>query len=61
LFPASPVVFPLCIACAMFSTGAMGAGRHPVFPAPSVHAEEARRNHTSGASRRENTESRATQ
>jgi hypothetical protein len=35
LFPASPVVFPLCIACAMFSTGAMGAGRHPVFPAPS--------------------------
>ena len=32
-------VFPLCIACAMFSTGAMGASRRPVFPAPSVTKE----------------------
>jgi hypothetical protein len=43
LFPASPVVFPLCIACAMFSTGAMGAGRHPVFPAPLSEGGERKR------------------
>src|SRR5262245_30526334 len=40
-FSASPVVFPAVhFACAFCAQRAMGASRHPVFPAPSVHSEE---------------------
>ena len=50
--------FPLCIACAMFSTGAMGASRHPVFPAPSALDEGKRQKQASGKTCRENAKAR---
>ena len=42
----------------MFSTGAMGASRHPVFPAPSALDEGKRQKQASGKTCRENAKAR---
>jgi hypothetical protein len=52
-----PVVFPLCFIAHSCAQRAMGASRHPVFPAPSFRTEGEEIKQSSGKSRRENAKS----